>query len=201
MASSQKAKIARIARSRKGITAAEARQRGFHTSALTRMVREGTLERLGRGKYRIPPRQITAHHGLVIAAAAIPDGVICLLSALSFHGVGTQLPSEIWIARGRGTWQPRVSYPPIRIVRYSADALTFGVEEHRLEDRVVRIYGIAKTIADCFKFRNKIGLDVALEALTDAWRTRRIRMRDLERSARVCRVHNVMRPYLETLTA
>jgi predicted transcriptional regulator of viral defense system len=165
------------------------------------MVREGTLERLGRGEYRMARDEITEHHGLVLASAAVPDGVICLLSALSFHEVGTQLPSQIWVARRRGTWQPRGEYPPLRIVRFSEQTFTAGIDEHVLEDRVVRIYSIAKTIADCFKFRNKIGFDVALEALTDAWRQRRVRMADLDRYARICRVHNVMRPYLETLVA
>jgi predicted transcriptional regulator of viral defense system len=117
----------------------------------------------------------------------------------SSHGVGTQLPTEIWIARARGTWQPRVAYPPIRIVRFSGEALAAGVEEHRLEGRTVRIYGLAKTIADCFKFRNRIGLDVALEALTEAWRGRRVRIDQIDHYARICRVHNVMRPYLEVL--
>ena len=199
MASSHRTRVVRMARARKEITAAEARGRGIHTSVLTRMVREGTLERLGRGAYRLARGQVTARHGLVLAAAAVPDGVVCLLSALSFHGVGTQLPHEVWMARARGTWQPRGTYPPLRIVRYSGEALTAGVEVHRLEERAVRIYSIAKTVADCFKFRNKIGLDVALEALTDAWRNRRVRMADLERYARVCRVHNIMRPYLEAL--
>ena len=108
---------------------------------------------------------------------------------------------EVWIARGRGTWEPRIEYPRLRVVRFSGESLRAGIEEHRLEGRVVRIYSVAKTIADCFKFRNKIGLDVALEALSDGWRRRRFRMEELERYARICRVSNVMGPYLEALIA
>jgi predicted transcriptional regulator of viral defense system len=181
--------------------ASEARDAGVHTSALTRLTREGVIERVGRGQYRLVGREITQHHALVLASAAVPDGVICLLSALVFHRVGTQLPPDVWIARGRGTWQPRIAYPPLRVVRFSKEALTVGIEEHRLEGRTVRIYSLAKTIADCFKFRNKIGLDIALEALTETWRGRRVRIDEIERYARICRVHNVMRPYLEALAA
>jgi predicted transcriptional regulator of viral defense system len=199
MASSQRGRVLTIAARGRHFTSAEAKRRGIHTSVLTRLAREGAIERLGRGEYRLAGREITQYHGLVLAAAAVPDGVICLLSSLSFHQIGTQLPSEVWIARGRGTWQPRLEYPEIRVVRFSGESLTAGIEEHRLEGRAVRIYGVAKTIADCFKFRNKIGLDIALEALTDAWRQRRFRMAEVERYARICRVHNVMRPYLEAL--
>jgi len=186
---------------RRHFTSAEARRRGIHTSVLTRLTREGAIERLGRGEYRLAGKESTQHHGLVLAAAAVPEGVICLLSSLMFHEIGTQLPPEIWIARGRGTWQPRAGYPPMRVVRFSGKALTAGVEQQKLEGRSVRIYDVAKTIADCFKFRNKIGLDVALEALTDGWRQRRFRIADVEHYARICRVHNVMRPYLEALVA
>lgn len=201
MASSQRQRLLRIADRGRHFTSAEARRRGIHTSVLTRLTREGAIERLARGEYRLADLETTQHHGLVLAAAAVPNGVICLLSALMFHGIGTQLPSEVWIARGRGTWQPRAGYPPIRIVRFSGEALIAGVEEHKVEGRTVRIYGVAKTIADCFKFRNKIGIAVALEALNDGWRQRRFRMDEIERYARICRVHNVMRPYLEALVA
>lgn len=182
-------------------TSAEAGAKGVHTSVLTRMTRDGVLERVARGQYRVTGAEMTRHHSLVLAATAVPDGVICLLSSLGFHDIGTQLPPEVWIARGRGTWEPRIEYPRPRIVRFSEESLRAGIEEHRLEGRVVRIYSVAKTIADCFKFRNKIGLDVALEALTDGWRRRRFRMEDLERYARICRVSNVMGPYLEALIA
>jgi predicted transcriptional regulator of viral defense system len=170
-----------------------------HTQHLTSLVREGTLERVARGRYRLAGSPITEHHGLVLAAAIVPRGVICLISALSFHGLGTQLPAQIWIAIDRRARRPKDTYPPLRVLRFSGRALTSGIETHRLEGHAVRIYSIAKTLADCFKYRNKIGLDVALEALREAWRKRRVTVEDINRFARVCRVERVMRPYLEGL--
>jgi len=140
-------------------------------------------------------------HGLSVVSAAVPHGVVCLLSALQFHGIGTQLPSEVWIAIDRRARRPALQYPPLRIVRSSGAALTEGVESHRIEGRTVRIYGVAKTLADCFKYRNKIGLDVGLEALREVWRARRFTMDELDRYARICRVQRVMRPYLEALAS
>jgi len=176
---------------------------GLHTQALTRLVRVGQLERVARGLYRLPDPdyELTEHHGLVLASIAAPDGVICLLSALQFHRIGTQLPHEVWISLDRRTRKPVIDYPPLRIVRFSGEALTAGIEEHILEGQTVRVYNVAKTLADCFKYRNKIGLDVALEALNEAWRDRRFTMDALERYARICRVSDVMRPYLEVLVA
>ena len=144
---------------------------------------------------------VTEHHGLAIAAAAVPHGVVCLLSALQYHGIGTQLPSEVWMAIDRRARRPALRYPPLRIVRYTGAALTEGVESRRVEGREVRVYNVAKTVADCFKYRNKIGLDVALEALREGWRARRFTMDELDRYAAICRVQRVMRPYLEALTA
>jgi predicted transcriptional regulator of viral defense system len=129
----------------------------------------------------------------------VPHGVVCLLSALNFHGLGTQLPSEVWIAVDRRARRPAFANPPLRVVRFTGKALTAGIEIHTIERQSVRIYNVAKTLADCFKYRNKIGLDVALEALGDAWRTRRFTMEEIDRFARICRVERVMRPYLEAL--
>ncbi|HUP62526.1 MAG TPA: type IV toxin-antitoxin system AbiEi family antitoxin domain-containing protein [Thermoanaerobaculia bacterium] len=201
MEKSPRSRVLQIGARGRLFTSAEAGAKGVHTSVLTRMTRNGVIERVARGQYRLTGAEMTRHHSLVLAATAVPDGVICLLSSLGFHDIGTQLPSEVWIARGRGTWEPHIEYPRLRIVRFSGEALRAGIDEHRLEGRVVRIYSVAKTIADCFKFRNKIGLDVALEALSDAWRRRRFRMEEIERYARICRVSNVMRPYLEALVA
>jgi predicted transcriptional regulator of viral defense system len=127
--------------------------------------------------------------------------VICLLSALSFHGVGTELPREVWVALDRRSRRPALAWPPLRIVRFGGDALTAGVERHRIEGQNVPIFGIAKTLVDCFKYRHKIGLSVAIEALREAWRARRVTMEDIGRFARICRVERVMRPYLEALVA
>lgn len=183
----------------RGVTPRELAEKGIHRQILTRLVAQGEIERVARGVYRRPEQPFTENHGLALAATAVPQGVICLLSALQYHGIGTQLPSEIWIALDRRAWRPKLSYPPLRIVRFTGDALKAGVETRQMEGRPVKVYGPAKTVADCFKYRNKIGLDVALEALRDGWRARRFTMDELDRYAAICRVQRVMRPYLETL--
>jgi len=185
------------------ISTRDIERQGLHRQVLTRLVRTNQLERVARGRYRLPDPdyEFTEHHGLVLASVAAPSGVICLVSALQFHVIGTQLPYQIWIALDRRARKPVIDYPPLRVVRFSGEALTVGVEEHILEGQTVYVYSVAKTLADCFKYRNKIGLDVALEALREAWRDRRFTMDELERYAHICRVSNVMRPYLEALVA
>ncbi|MGD9788302.1 MAG: AbiEi antitoxin N-terminal domain-containing protein [Sulfuricellaceae bacterium] len=172
---------------------------GIPRVSLTRAVRRGQLERVGRGLYGLPGRQVSAHAALAEVARRVPKGVVCLLSALRFHGLTTQAPFEVWLAIENKAVAPKLDYPPLRIVRFSGTALTDGVEEHVVDGVIVRITGVAKTIADCFKYRNKIGLDVALEALREAWREKRMTSDDLWRYAKVCRVANVMRPYLDSL--
>jgi predicted transcriptional regulator of viral defense system len=172
---------------------------GIHPEYVRRLVAEGRLTREGRGLYMLAGADITESHSLVEAARRVPGGVVCLLSALLFHGVGTQLPHQVWLAIDGKARLPRTDYPPLRIVRFSGAALRIGVEKHSIEGVEVRIYSLAKTVADCFKYRNKIGLDVALEALREGWRRRRFTMDELWEYARVCRVANVMRPYLESL--
>ena len=192
-------RLLRLARRRGSVTRREVAEAGLHTHTLSRLVRAGALERVARGRYRLPDAPITEHHGLALVAAAVPKAVICLLSALSFHQIGTQLPHEVWLAIDVKAHRPRVDYPPLRIVRFSGEALRAGIEKHRIEGVEVRVYSPAKTVADCFKYRNKIGLDVALEALREGWRARRFTMDHLWGYAKVCRVANVMRPYLEGL--
>ena len=198
--STQLAKAQKLARRSQGVTARELAAAGIHSQVLSRLVSAGKLERLARGLYRAAEEPTTESHGLVVACTAVPQGVICLLSALQFHGIGTQLPSQVWIAIDRRAHQPSLRYPPLRVVRYTGAALTEGVGSHRREGRTVRVYGVAKTLADCFKYRNKIGLDVALEALRDAWQSRKVTMDALDHYARICRVQRVLRPYLEALT-
>ena len=193
-------RLLRMVRQRGIVAAHELGERGIHRQLLTRLTREGALVRVARGRYSVPDHPVTENHGLALVAAAVPRGVICLLSALSFHGVGTQLPSEVWIAMDRHARRPALRYPRLRVVRFGGKALSEGVNTHRLEGQSVRIYGVAKTLADLFKYRNKIGMDVVLEALHDAWRSRRFTMDEIDRFARVCRVERVMRPYLESLT-
>ncbi len=196
-----RAQTLKLARRARGVTPQELAEAGIHRQALTRLVREGSIERIARGLYRRAAQPITENHGLVIAATAVPYGVICLLSALQYHGIGTHVPSEVWMALDRRAWRPKLDWPPLRIVRFSGDALTQGVEQHAIEGRPVKIYSVAKTVADCFKYRNKIGLDVALEALREAWHARHFTMDELDRFARICRVQRVMQPYLAALTA
>lgn len=200
-AESDRERVLRLARRSRGVTPGELTERGIHRQILTRLVATGKLERVARGLYREPEHAVTEHHGIALAAAAVPDGVICLLSALQVHGIGTQLPSEVWMALDRRAWRPRLDYPPLRIVRYTGEALTAGMETRQMEGRRVKVYNVAKTVADCFKYRNKIGLDVALEALRESWRGRRATMTEIERYAAICRVQRVMRPYLEALVA
>lgn len=201
MPKTDNARLLALARRRGVITAAEAARAGIHSQHLTRLVAGGVLERIARGHYRIAGRPITEHHGLAVAARSVPNGVICLLSALSFHKIGTQLPAETWIAIGRRARVPSRRTPPLRVVRYSGAAFTEGIEIHRIEGQPVRIYGVAKTLADLFKHRNKVGLDVAIEALREAWRERRFTIEALDRAARACRVARVMSPYVEAVIA
>jgi len=194
-------RLLQLARKRASISRQEVTAAGIHTQALSRLVRAGALERTARGRYRLPGRPVSEHHGLAIVASKVPQGVICLLSALSFHGLGTQLPSEVWVALDRRAHRPVLKFPRMRVVRFGGRALTQGVEEHRVEGQGVRVYSVSKTIADVFKYRNKIGLEVALEALREAWRARRFTMDEILTYARICRVERVMRPYLEALAA
>jgi len=194
-------RILQLARRRGSVSRKDAVRAGIHTQVLSRLVRAGQLERVGRGRYRLPDAPITEHHGLALVAATSPKAVICLLSALSFHGIGTQLPHQVWIALDRRSRRPAIAHPPIRVLRFGGASLTEGIETHRIEGETVRIYCVAKTLADVFKYRNKIGLDVGLEALNDAWTSRRVTMTEITRYARICRVERVMRPYLEALVA
>jgi len=181
---------------------------GLPRVSLTRLVRQGRLARVGRGLYALPDRSVSEHSSLAEVARKHPRGVVCLLSALRFHELTTQAPFAIWLAIPNKARAPRLDSlhltGPLRIVRFPEIALTEGVDEHLIDGVPVRITGVARTVADCFKYRNKIGLDVALESLREALGTngqgRRATMDDLWHFARLCRVANVMRPYLECLT-
>jgi predicted transcriptional regulator of viral defense system len=152
---------------------------------------------MGRGIYIPADAEISENVGLAQAAKRVPHGIVCLLSALQFHDLGTQSPFEVWMAIERKSAKPQIDYPPLRIVRFSGIALTEGIEKHLIDGVEVKIFNKAKTIADCFKYRNKIGLDVALEALKDC-RQRRLCTNDqLWKYAKICRVANVMKPYFE----
>ena len=173
---------------------------GFSRAALSMLARQGKLIRLCRGLYALPDRPVSEHATLAEVASKHPKVVVCLLSALQFHGLTTQSPFEVWVAIANKARAPKMDYPPLRVVRFSGNALTEGVEAHQVDGVTVQVTSVAKTVADCFKYRNKIGLDVALEALREAWNAKRVKMDDLWHCAQICRVTNVMRPYLEALT-
>ena len=172
---------------------------GIPRTYLSRLCAAGKLRRIARGLYVLPNSEITEHHSLAEACKRVPKGVVCLLSALRFHELTTQAPSKVWLAIGEKAWKPRIDYPPLRIVRFSQATLNAGVEDHQIEGVPVRVFSPAKTVADCFKYRNKIGLDVAIESLRECLRSRRCTVDDLWHYAKICRIQNVMRPYLESL--
>jgi predicted transcriptional regulator of viral defense system len=173
---------------------------GVPREYLARLLQRGLLERPARGIYVLADADPGEQQSLLEACKRVPHGVVCLLSALRYHGLTTQAPFEIWLAISRKAWLPKVEYPPLRIVRFTGAALTSGVEEHILHGVTVRVTDPARTVVDCFKYRNKVGLDVALEALRDCWRKKKATMDQLHRAAQARRMANVMRPYLESLT-
>lgn len=193
--------VLKLARRRPLLRARDLAGHGIPTVTLSRLVAAGKLERVARGVYSLPQSAISAHRSLAEVAIRVPRGVVCLLSALRVHEIGTQAPFEVWLALPQAMPAPRVKTPALRVVRMSGAALSEGVEQHVVDGVKVPVFNAAKTVADCFKFRNKIGLDVALEALGEAWRARKLTMDELWHYATIDRVHNVMRPYLEALGA
>ncbi|MEO8197654.1 MAG: type IV toxin-antitoxin system AbiEi family antitoxin domain-containing protein [Thermoanaerobaculia bacterium] len=178
---------------------AELEAHGIPRGQLYRLVRKGLVERQARGIYVADNHPITAEHTLAHVAKRVPGGIFCLLTALRFHELTTQAPAEVWIALPEKARRPKLDYPRLRVARFSGPAFTEGIETHRLEGIEVRVYSAAKTVADCFKYRNKVGVDVAIEALRDFGRLHRGRAADLARYARICRVSRVMQPYLDAI--
>ena len=193
--------ILEMARRTGMIRALEIRKAGHHPEYLRRLCRDGRLIRTGRGLYALPDSTITQHHSLAEACKRVPHGIVCLLSALSYHDVGTQNPHEVWMTIDRAKRKPKVDYPPIRTFRSSGPALIEGVDEIEIEGVPVRIYNPAKTVADCFKYRNKVGMDVAIEALREGWRAKLLTVDELVQHARICRVLKVMQPYMEAIVS
>jgi len=175
-------------------------QLGLRREYVQRLAKRGALVRISRGLYALPDGEVSAHRSLAEVARAVPAGVICLLSALRFHGLTTQAPPEVWLALRNHAWKPRATPFPVRTVYFSGPALTEGVEMHTIDGVPVRVYSAAKTVADCFKYRKKIGSEIALEALKDYLKMHRRGVDALWRFAKVCRVSNIMRPYLEAST-
>ncbi|MFQ5691384.1 MAG: type IV toxin-antitoxin system AbiEi family antitoxin domain-containing protein [Gemmatimonadota bacterium] len=194
------AEAATVFRERGGVLRTmEAIRLGVHPRTLYAMRDAGALERLGRGLYRLADLPPLGNPDLVGVSLRVPDGVLCLLSALAVHEITTQIPHEVYVALKRGAEPPRLEHPPVRVYWFTGKAFTEGIEIHRLDGVDVHVYGAAKAVADCFKYRNKLGLEVALEALKLYLRDKRGRPDDLVRFARVCRVEKVMRPYIEAL--
>ena len=198
---SHEQQVLRLARARKLLRARDVTQKGLPTITLTRLVQAGKLERIARGLYGLPGAPTSEHRSLAEVSARVPKGVVCLLSALRVHEIGTQAPFEVWLAIPQHMVTPRLDQPAIRVVRMSDEALASGVERRTIDGIKVPVFTASRTVVDCFKFRNKIGLDVALEALRDGWSQRKFTLDDLWRHAERGRVANVMRPYIEAITA
>ncbi len=178
---------------------ADAVQAGIHRATLYSMRDSGILEQLSRGLYRLANSPPLANPDLVTVALRVPRGVVCLVSALALHDLTTQIPHEVWLAVPRDSEPPRVDYPPIRVFRFASQAFAAGVETRDMDGTKVRVYSREKTLADCFKYRNKIGLDTAVEALKRYKQQGRINAEAVMQQAQTCRVANVMRPYLEAV--
>lgn len=183
------------------LRASDVRAQGLSAQLLIKLHKTGKLQRPVRGLYSLANDEVTQHHSLMEVCQRVPKAVICLLSALQFHEIGTQQPHEVWIALPEATQTPAVDYPPLRIARLRGEAYAAGILIMTEFGAPIRVYSVAKTVTDCFKFRNKIGLDVALEALKDAWTKRKLTMDEVTYFARINRVERVMQPYLEAVVA
>lgn len=199
MSQSKTSQVLEFIRSSGIARAKDLRERGIHPEYIRRLENQGLIVRSGRGIYTLSDVDLTENQSLVEACARVPHGIVCLLSALRFHELTTQAPFEIWLSIDNKANTPKDDILPLRIVYMSGQALTAGVEEHLIVGQSMRVYNVPKTVVDCFKYRNKIGLDVALEALRESWYSRRCTMDELWHYAKICRVANVMRPYLESL--
>ena len=197
----QSDRILDLAQRQRLLSAADVRAHGWSPQLLIKLEQSGKLQRVTRGLYSLPEGPITEHQSLIEVCRRVPKAVICLLSALQFHEIGTQLPFEVWIALPEATQTPALGNPALRIARLRGAAYSEGIETFVEHGSAIRVYSVAKTITDCFKFRHKVGLDVALEALKDAWRQRKLDMDQVTRFARINRVEKVMQPYLEAVVA
>lgn len=192
-------KLLEIAKKKGIVRPRDAEAAGISAVYLNKLHAEGVLEKPSRGIYVLPGTDFGENQTLLEACSRVPGGVICLLSALRFHDLTTQAPYEVWVAIPEKARRPRVEYPPLRIVRFSEAAMAHEVQEHKVKGGKLRVYSPAKTVADCFKYRNKIGLDVAIEALRDCWSQKKATSDQLWQAAKVCRMKNIMQPYMEAL--
>lgn len=197
--SGKKQRLIELTRKKGIVRSADVEAAGLPREYLSRMAKSGELIRETHGLYHLPDYEPNEHQSLIEVSQRIRKGVICLLSALRFHNFTTQNPFEVWVAVENKSYLPKFDYPPVRVVYFSGAAFSFGINLHDIGGARVRIYNEVKTIVDCFKYRNKIGLDVALEALREGWRQKRFGIDEINEYAEICRVKNVMRPYLEVL--
>ena len=179
----------------------DAEERGVHREVLRRLTEQGRLVRVARGTYALASAEVSTHHDLALAATRVPHGVVCLLSALSYHEIGTQLPYEVWMTIDRRARKPRIDRPAMRFVLASGPALTLGVDEVEIDGVAVRIFNPTKTVVDCFRYRRHIGLETAIETLRETLRQRRTTPSQIDEYARKCRVGSVIRPYLEAMAS
>lgn len=200
MANDRIAAVATLAKKEGILRPRDLQSHGIPRLYLRMAADKGLVVRVGRGLYIARGSRPTQHHSLAQASKRVPHGIVCLLSALRFHDLTTQSPFQVWLAISDKARLPKTDSPPLRIVRFSQKTLAYEVQRRRIDGVSVRIFSPAKTVADCFRYRNKIGLDVALEALREFRRKRRATSDELWQAAKVCRVANVMRPYLESLT-
>jgi len=201
MRSDTTTRVREFVRRRGVVRPRDVEEAGYPRALVYRLRDRGELEQIGRGLFRHPEAELTEKHMYAEAAKAVPGGVVCLISSLAFHGVGTQNPARIWLALERGSQRPTAVDLPLEFAWFSGEAFTAGVEVHDVEGVTVRVYSPAKTVADLFKYRNKLGVDVAIEALEDGWRRRLFTVDELMRYAAVCRVERVIRPYVQAITA
>ena len=189
-----------LTRSRGVVSSKDFEEQGIPYSYLQRLEQQGILIRSNRGVYTCVEGEITEKHSLVEVCKRVPQGVVCLLSALQFHQLTTQWPWQIWLAIENKAHRPKINFPPVRLIYMSGEAFTSGIEEHSVEGVTVRVFNVAKTVVDCFKYRNKVGKDVAIESLRDYLSEQRGTRSELYRYGEICRVKNVMCPYLDALS-
>ena len=194
-----KQQVINVVRAQSVVRPKDLKELGLPKDYLYILEKEGIIERVGRGLYQWPDKDLGRYQSLAEVCKQAPKAVVALLSALNYHNITTQNPHEIWLAIDRKAWKPEISYPPVRFVTMSGEALHSGVERHSIDGVPIKVFSPAKTVADCFKYRNKVGLDVALEALCEGWSARKFSMDELYQYAEICRVKKVMQPYIESL--
>jgi len=196
---SKRQQVIDLVRGQSVIRPRDLKEHGLPKDYLYVLAQEGVIEHIGRGLYQWPNKDLGRHHSLVEISKLAPKAVVALLSALNYHNMTAQNPHQIWLAIDRKAWRPEISYPPVRFVTMSAESLHSGVVTHSIEGVSIKVFNPAKTVVDCFKYRGKVGLDVALEALREGWSARKFTIDELQNYAKICRVQNVMQPYLESL--